>query len=215
MKQEVLRYLGYNNQLPDEKTSVLVDSCLEEIAGLAEVRSTHRFYEIKKAEGYLALKGTNLILAGTDITRHLAHSSVCLLMAVTLGHKVDCKIRYYQKTDFSRALVLDACATAAIEEACNNVVQDLAQDLLKAGQKLTTRYSPGYGDFPLEIQSRFVETIEADRSIGLTVTSASILIPRKSVTAVAGVIDLDQDLTPPTCLDCRQYGQCHYSKGVE
>jgi hypothetical protein len=161
------------------------------------------------------MAGTQLIFTGRDIARHLAHSTVCLLMAVTLGHEVDRKIRYYQKSDLSRAVILDACATARIEQACEHLLGELAIGLLQERQKLTSRFSPGYGDFSLEVQSSVVETLGAQRSIGLTVTAASILIPRKSVTAIAGVIDLEQEIVQSTCRECGHYATCQYSRGVK
>ena len=136
-------------------------------------------------------------------------------MAATLGHEVDRRIRYYQKSDLSRAVILDACATASIEQACDSLVKDLAVELLQERQKLTSRYSPGYGDFPIEVQKQLVETLGASRSIGLAVTATSILIPRKSITAIAGVIDLEQEVAPSTCIACHKSATCQFSKGVK
>lgn len=45
----------------------------------------------------------------------------------------------------------------------------------------------GYGSFPLEIQKEFLEAVNAHKRIGLCTGENNILIPRKSVTAVAGI----------------------------
>jgi|LSQX01.3.fsa_nt_gb hypothetical protein len=217
MKSEVLRYLGYSksNQLPDQSTAILIKSCLEEMLEIQQVKSTYRFFELAKADKQLNVSGTNLTLTSRDIRRHLAHSSLCLLMTVTLGHEVDRRIRYYQKSDLSRAVILDASATASIEQACDSLFKDLELELLPERQILTSRYSPGYRDFPLEIQKRLVETLGASRSVGIAVTATSILIPRKSITAIAGVIDLEHEVAPSTCIACLKSATCQFSKGAK
>ncbi len=40
-------------------------------------------------------------------------------MAATLGSEVDRKILYYEKINMTKAIILDACATTAIEEYCD------------------------------------------------------------------------------------------------
>lgn len=50
-------------------------------------------------------------------------SESCALMAVTLGNLMDTRIRYYEKSDMTKALILDACATAAVEEAQTGYVK--------------------------------------------------------------------------------------------
>lgn len=50
------------------------------------------------------------------------------------------------------------------------------------------RYSPGYGNLDISIQRELLKSLDAERTIGLTASSHNILIPRKSVTAIIGVI---------------------------
>ena len=51
----------------------------------------------------------------------------------------------------------------------------------------TFRFSPGYADFPLEVQPKLLEILDAPRRIGLTVSPSLLLIPTKSVTCILGV----------------------------
>jgi cobalamin-dependent methionine synthase I len=110
-------------------------------------------------------------------------------MAVTLGNLVDAKIRYYEKFNLTKALILDACATVIIESACDEIQEEIKKEALKTNKGITYRYSPGYGDFPIDIQKKILDILEAQKKIGLSVTEDSILIPRKSVTAVIGFQD--------------------------
>ena len=48
------------------------------------------------------------------------------------------------------------------------------------------RFSPGYGDWPLEDQLDMIRLTEAYK-IGLSLSTSLMLIPRKSITAIIGL----------------------------
>src|SRR5699024_11558941 len=112
----------------------------------------------------------------------------CILIGVSLGHKVDTIIRYYEKLDMTKAIILDSCASVAIEDIINNINENLEKIVSKDKKILTSRYSPGYGDWPLDIQRNILDVLESSKTIGLNLTSHNILIPRKSITAIIGEI---------------------------
>ena len=68
-------------------------------------------------------------LTGEDIRRHLSGCSDCVLLCATLGSEVDALIRRTQVTDMAKTLWLDAAASAAIEQVCDEVQLDIAQRL--------------------------------------------------------------------------------------
>lgn len=220
-KNEVLRYLGYRNQNLDKVTNDLIEESMEEMRNLIKKKHIHRSFNIVKGEKELYLKDTNLTLIGKDIKKHLDKSETCILMAVTLGNEVDSKIRYYEKISMTKALILDACATTAIEEISDEICEELEETANKENKTLTSRYSPGYGDLPIDIQKDFLSVLGAQKAIGLTATAHSILIPRKSVTAIVGLMDIkhkqnpNEDLSSPknnSCLTCKNYATCIYSR---
>ena len=58
---------------------------------------------------------------------------------------------------------------------------------LKEGETLVSRYSPGYGDWPLEAQRRLFELLDAPRKAGVSLTDSLLMVPSKSVSAIIGV----------------------------
>ena len=40
-------------------------------------------------------------------------------MAATIGNDIERKTRLYEKTNLTKALIFDACATTAIESVCD------------------------------------------------------------------------------------------------
>lgn len=211
-RNEVLRYLGYKHQALDDNTEALVEECIEEIKAIVKERYVYKFFEVEKDNEKLLLKDCTLELQGNDIRRHLENSLSCVLMAVTLGNAVDSRIRYYEKFNMARALILDACATTAVEEVCDRVCEKIKEKVKMQNKTLTSRFSPGYGDLPLSIQKDFIKVLEADKIIGLTASESSILIPRKSVTAVVGVSDKNVKTNNNACLSCKKYKDCEFRR---
>lgn len=212
-RNEVLRYLGYKGQVLDDITNKLIDQSIKEIGDLIEEKYVYKVLDINRHKDELWIKDTNLKLLGEDIKRHLGNSDSLILMAVTLGHSVDKTIRYYEKISMTRALIIDACASAAIEEICNKINYQLEEKVSKENKHLTSRYSPGYGDLPIEMQNSLLDILGTKKSIGLSVTSHNILIPRKSVTAIIGIRDKKHRKEESDCVNCNKYDTCNYGKG--
>lgn len=212
-KEEVLRYLGYGGQEIDCSLHSLIDSLRKEIKELSKIRFIYKEYNIKQSDGVIELENSSISLAGQSIAAHLQNSKTAIVMAVTLGNNVDLRIRYYEKIDMQKALILDACATTLIEEVCD-VVERAIRDKVAVRGNLNYRYSPGYGDLTLDCQRDIVTSLETPKYLGLNLNSHNILIPRKSVTAILGWASDEKPVeTKRGCEYCRLKDSCNFRKG--
>jgi cobalamin-dependent methionine synthase I len=125
------------------------------------------------------------LLQGSDIKTHLNGCDEVIILAATLGLQVDELIRRTESSNMAEAVVLDALASEAIEQLCDTAEKEIQLSTINC--QLSTRFSPGYGDFPLEVQGELLKLLGAKKKIGLYVSESNLLIPRKSVTAVIGV----------------------------
>lgn len=214
-KEEVLRYLGYKGQNIDVNMSTMINECREEIKNVITPRIVYDYKDIRQNDDGVEVVGTNLILKGKDIKEHLKNSKQCVLMAATLGNEVEKKTRLYEKTNLTKALILDACATTAVEEVCDIIENKVKDKALKEGMDITFRYSPGYGDLPLDIQNNFLRAIDAQKKIGLTVSENNLLFPRKSVTAIIGIVDSGIKKKKKSCKECNNYENCSFRREGE
>ncbi|MGF7184008.1 hypothetical protein GGQ84_000083 [Desulfitispora alkaliphila] len=209
-RDEVLRYLGYKGQTIDYNLELVIQSCIEEIKLISKPRYHYGIYKLEKGREEVTLTDSNINLEGNSIREYLAQVEKCVVLAATLGAEVDRKIRQYQLTDMTRAAILDACATEAIEALCNQVEQEIKK--VVKGSHLTSRYSPGYGDLPLELQGQILKELKAYQKIGLAITSSHLLTPRKSVTAIIGLSEKPLAVKKKKCVDCTAYNYCSYRK---
>jgi cobalamin-dependent methionine synthase I len=92
----------------------------------------------------------------------------------------------------SRAVTLQAAAAAMIESWCDEVNQKIIREASEQGFYCRPRFSPGYGDFPLERQREMVRILDTSRQIGVTLNESLLMSPSKSVTAVFGIRKKDE-----------------------
>lgn len=170
-----------------------------------------------QADGQPACGG--LVLLGQAIARHLKGCGRCMLLAVTLGFAVDRHISAAGQSNPYQALLLDACATTAIEDLADHATERGRELLLSEPHHVTFRFSPGYGDLPLSLQPKLLELLDARRLLGLTVGSSLLLSPIKSVTAIIGITDtgdaggaVPSASTALGCAACTMSASCPYRK---
>ncbi|MDO4545401.1 MAG: vitamin B12 dependent-methionine synthase activation domain-containing protein [Bacillota bacterium] len=162
---------------------------------------------------YRIMERKDIRLPGLSIERHLEGCRKVAVMGVTLGMEIDNLIRRTQITDMARAVLLDSGASLLAEQACDRL-EELIETYIKTDSKeqgeifTTSRFSPGYGDFPIEMQREFIRCIDGQRKIGLNVTRDSLMIPRKSITAIIGLADHPVSGHPATCEECVLRATC-------
>lgn len=186
-RKEALRYMGYSGQKIDDNIQKLLDECIDEVMDISKESFIYEIFDIDRTGEGLILIGSTIILKGAAINAHLLEAERCAVMAATIGLEVDRRIAFYSKTNLTRGVVFDACAAAAVESLCDMVQDEIAAKAVTMGFEITSRYSPGYGDFSIDIQKDIARVLKTYEKIGLSVNESSIMIPRKSVTAVIGM----------------------------
>jgi hypothetical protein len=137
--------------------------------------------------------GTNF--TSSALARMLSGSEQVLLMGATAGKSIMEEISSAtQSENLTRAVILDAVASEMTDSGLDWITDYLNQDLMRKARRLTkSRFSAGYGDFSLENQEAVYSLLRMDK-IGVSITDRFILIPEKSVTAVAGIIAMRENM---------------------
>lgn len=207
-ENEILLYLGHRGQELTPELEALLRDCQRELLTAARPRVHWIRTELEETR----LPDGLLTLQGEDIAKHLRGCGECILMAATLGGEVDGLLRRTQLTDMSRAVVLDACGSAAIESLCDHLEAELREALEREGLYLTDRYSPGYGDFPIEQQRELCRVLDTGRRLGLSLTKTGLMTPMKSVTAVLGISPVPVERRSRGCESCNLFRTCEFRK---
>ena len=202
-RAEAVRYLGGAKIRLNDDMNRLLDSCEREILAHAQPKYLYKIIELPSEE----------FIVGADISAHLTGCDRAVIMCATVGAEIDRLIRVAQVSDMARAVVLDSFASTAVEQVCSFADTEIAA--LFSGCYFTFRFSPGYGDYPVSLQKKFLTFLDAPRKIGLTVNENSILIPAKSVTAIAGISHDPIPKQKRGCAVCNLRESCAYRRNGE
>ncbi|WP_297132925.1 vitamin B12 dependent-methionine synthase activation domain-containing protein [Terrisporobacter sp.] len=215
-KKEVLRYLQYKNQNLSNNINEEIDNCINRTREIINPRYVFRTYFIEKQDinnkKIVYLKDSNIKFESEDIYRLFDKCDECILISSTLGLEIEKEIRKLTYTNLSKGLIIDACATTAIEEVCDILQENIERELLKENKHITMRYSPGYGDLSIEKNVDIINILNSQKEIGLTVTDSGIMIPRKSVVALIGVSKKGIKREKKSCDNCSNKHNCKYKK---
>lgn len=199
--REILRYLGYpQEQKVTEQVMSLIGEGKQELEQAARPRSVWKEYPLR-VEGHL-LTTACLKTVSKNLEKNLKDCEKVLLFGATLGSQVDRLLQRYARLQMSKAVILQASAAAMLETYCDWQNERLREEYKEKGWYLRPRFSPGYGDFPLECQSSLVSALELSKRIGVTLTDSLLMAPSKSVTAVIGLSKKPRVCTVQGCEVC-------------
>ncbi len=123
-----------------------------------------------------------------SLSGFLKDSGEVLIMAITGGKNVMDKVEEYQKSEMTKAVVIDAAAGEIVDSGLDYVMSLYSRNLVRESRNLLSkRFSPGYGDLSLEIQKTIYDILELNK-LDITLTSSCMMIPQKSVIAITGII---------------------------
>ena len=209
-RKEVFRYLGYGRTEPDSQIKDLAESCIAELEREAVPRAVSRVYPLILGQDG-AIDGGCFQTVSRNLWKNLKDCTEIIVFAATLGTGADHLIRKYMQLEMSRAVVLQAPATAMLEDYCDELCREQQETCEKEGLYLRPRFSPGYGDFPLNVQEDILSALEAGKRIGIKLTDSLLMVPTKSVTAVMGVSPKPYRCDVKGCEAC-QKADCLYRR---
>lgn len=182
--REVWRYAGQTEV--SETLQKLYAQCVTQALALLQPIATWQTFAYDPAAATLRRDNATLSLSGCSITRHLAACQRVTVLCVTIGAALEEAAHdAFQAGAYGRGLLLDSAGSAAVEQAADYANSIIDAQARRKGWQTTPRFSPGYGDWDLASQLELVRWGDG-HNIGLTVTTAHMLQPRKSITAVIG-----------------------------
>ena len=205
-KSDALRYLGYGDTVPDDTTLLLLDKCEKELLHHLDCKYLYRVFPLEGGQ----IPGAAYRLEGSSIASHLAECTQIIFLCATLSEGDDRLIRLKQITGMTEAMMTDALASSAIEQVCDTAEREIMKSF--PGMQHTYRFGLGYGDFPLEGQTAFLNILDARKRIGVSVSPGLMLTPLKSVTCVIGLGEHVANESRKTCEVCSLKESCAYRR---
>lgn len=168
-------------KIPRSYTDDTITRCEENLRRVLNCKYAYTRVSVKiKADnicdlGFGDIESHNLVKA-------LGRCKEAYILGVTIGIGADRLISRLALTSPAESFITDSLASAAAESLC-----DYADNLLRGEGEKPFRYAPGYGDMPLSYQPEILKALNADYTLGITLNSANLMTPMKSITAIMGI----------------------------
>ncbi len=187
----IYRRLGYRDgvtKMADREREGIKRS-IDHAASLVSLRGAGLRLPIIGIEKSSIVIGYGAEIRSGKLANFLRGCGEVLLMGATAGDRVMDAIRMdTEGEDITRGVIVDAVASEMTDAALDWISIYFNRILVRENARLTKgRFSAGYGDFLLENQRKMFDLLELHR-IGVDIKENNILIPEKSVTAVAGIM---------------------------
>ena len=201
-KRETYRYLGYHfgGEVPlADELEKMVDKLTGKLKEVITPRCIYELYDLAVSDGVCTLSRHNtvestplLVINSQKLSAHIKECRYAILFAATIGPGADMLIRRYSGRSTVKSAILQAAGAAAIEAFADEVTEQIRTEIdilfSQSETKFQMRFSPGYGDFSLEHQKDFFKLLQLEKNLGMSLNSALLMSPSKSITAVIGVL---------------------------
>ena len=184
---DALRYMKVPPEGSNDELVRTVAEAFGRLEGFVSPRCVWGRFHVVHFDGGIELEGAYIY--SKDIARLTARGSDCIVLAATLGHETDRQITIAQNRNMLDGLALDACASVRIDAFIDQFIRSDIVPGLRENERMTSRFSPGYGDLNMSVTEDIIAILNATKRIGLSVTRSMMMSPIKSVTAISGLFE--------------------------
>lgn len=182
-ESEILRYAGAKKG-SDEVVALMREAVCEAEGSLA-YKVCWGYFPVTVGDGAVDFGFTQV--SSSSLAKNLAGCEKTVLFAATVGLGIDRLIARYGIESPAKALMLQAIGAERIEALCDMFSAEISELAEDEGLKLAPRFSPGYGDLPIELQREIFSVLDCPKRIGLMLNESMLMSPTKSVTAIIGL----------------------------
>jgi hypothetical protein len=178
-KQDVLRWEGFR-EYPQSRPEI--ESLVLEL--LSNVANTHL---LEPAIAYEIYSTTKMSWRQLSLGEALHGAKELAAVVGTIGHKLEKQVtEYFKGNEPLRGVLLDGIGNSAVDMLTQEACKFIAGEASSRGYQTSSPISPGMPGLPITEQWQLFKLVPA-REIGVSLTSAGIMIPRKSASMVIGI----------------------------
>ena len=185
---EVLRrqgFRGYAKARTEIKSVVL--ELLESGSQLLEPKIAYEIYAVTvMSHDRVSLEG-NATVHGTLLPANFPEAKELAIAVCTIGGRLERQVtEYSQGGETLRGMLLDGIGSAAVDALVQEACRIIEEDAASKGHQASSPVAPGMPGLELKEQWNFLELAHAD-SIGVSLTSSGVMVPRKSTSMAIGI----------------------------
>ena len=183
---EVLRFQGYKAgvDIPSADVRALFDEALALGRTLMEPRAVLRTFPVRREGDRLTAAGVTLTIP--RIAERWGAVDEIVAGVCTIGDALERRAsELWDARELPLAMMVDSVGSAAVESLAEYVNDQLCQEGIARGVKVTNRVSPGYGGWDVAEQRSLWQLCPGD-GVGVTLNEACFMTPTKTITILVG-----------------------------
>lgn len=181
--KEILRYAGIGELTL--QTQKILDECLNEIKEKLTYKICWDQFPVIIKDNIIDMGFAKV--KSEDLSENLKECDSIILFAACIGLEVDRLISKYAILSPAKSVIFQAIGAERVESLCCLFNKEIKEQINLEKRDARPRFSPGYGDLPLEFQKEVFKVLDCQRQIGVTLNESLLMSPSKSVTAIIGI----------------------------
>jgi hypothetical protein len=160
---------------------------MELVDSLMEPAVIYQPYALKESGNNGLVLDNGAVFSNPELISLLAPAREVIVAFCTIGPRLEEKVQsFFTRRETLQGFLLDGIGSAAVDNLGRLACERFADEVLARGLQTSSPLSPGMGAIPLQEQRQLFNLAPA-RQNGLTLTSADMLVPRKSVSMIIGI----------------------------
>lgn len=192
--QDIQKVMGYFNNSAPVPFPDLIDSGMEKACDLCDIRLGYvevKLEDINVENKLLMVKNavneSFQFKVGKIIFNQLKKAEKIVVFVATAGAGVgDWSRELMDEGNHIEGYIVDCIGTAIVEQAMDQIQEELGSGYSKRGIKTTNRYSPGYCHWHVSEQQKLFQLIPA-KFCGIELSPSSLMNPIKSISGFIGI----------------------------
>jgi hypothetical protein len=200
---QIERVMGYKEGESHETISELVSRLLGEADKFCMLKAEYRIFDdISFNDSGKEIEMNNMIFnIGKIIYGQIKKSSSIAFFTCTAGEEISLRSRKSMKDgDLVEGYIYDIIGSEAVEAAADLMQNDLEENLIISGRRITNRFSPGYCGWDVAEQHKLFQLMPYN-FCGIQLTQSALMDPIKSISGLIGIGEYVKQ-QPYTCNLC-------------
>lgn len=215
VKKEVLRTEKIDQNDSNERAKMIrlaMDECMRKARSLTNTKYTFTEKKVTALkDNFIEIEG-GIRFYTKKTTAYIKDASHVVLFLATIGPELENEASSLTEgLDPLKGYLLDRIGSFAVESLADNLEKRLRKDYSLRKKSVSSRFSPGYCDWPIDDQFKMVKALDFSKA-GVTLTEGCMMVPKKSISAIVAVADNDVFKELVSSCDVCEIKECNYRR---
>jgi len=171
-----------------ESVTRMYEEAIKESADLIEPAIIYEICPIREVRHRQTVLGSGQVFRSQLVASVMASAKEVALVVCTIGPKLEARVsQYFAECKPARAVVLDAVGIEAVNQVSEEASRQVEAMATERGLKASVPVNPGMSSLCSLHEQRVVFEVVPAESIGVKLSSSSVMIPLKSVSMIIGL----------------------------